>query len=125
MTRTAVFFHTAAPSDWNGDDYLSDVQFPKRITQKRGGNTVLDLTIQKTNTYNPYVVMPVPAGVLGASGRPVDACTSVAMRRMKPTAWSRGDCRDFGGQTAAVRLEACRLRSRPGVKPTPFQIPSR
>jgi hypothetical protein len=49
--------------DWNGDDYLSDVQFPKRITQKRGGNTVLDLTITKTNTYNPYVVMPVPDGI--------------------------------------------------------------
>ena len=49
--------------DWNGDDYLSDVQFPKRITQRRGGNTVLDLTITKTNTYNPYVVMPVPASI--------------------------------------------------------------
>jgi hypothetical protein len=53
----------AEHGDWNGDDYLSDVQFPKRITYKRGGNTVLDLTIQKTNTYNPYVVMPVPAGI--------------------------------------------------------------
>ena len=49
--------------DWNGDDYLSDVQFPKRITQKRGTATVLDLTLTKTNTYNPYVVMPVPAGI--------------------------------------------------------------
>jgi hypothetical protein len=49
--------------DWNGDDYLSDVQFPKRITQRRGGTTVLDLTVTKTNTYNPYVVMPVPAGM--------------------------------------------------------------
>ena len=49
--------------DWNGDDYLSDVQFPKRITRKRGIATVLDLTLIKTNTYNPYVVMPVPAGI--------------------------------------------------------------
>ena len=49
--------------DWNGDDYLSDVQFPKRITLKRGASTALDLTIAKTNTYNPYVVMPVPAGI--------------------------------------------------------------
>ncbi|MGE3843611.1 MAG: hypothetical protein AB7I50_18730 [Vicinamibacterales bacterium] len=49
--------------DWNGADYLSDVLFPKRITHRRGGTTTLDLTITKTNTYNPYVVMPVPANV--------------------------------------------------------------
>jgi hypothetical protein len=46
--------------DWNGEDYLSDVQFPKRIVQRRGGATIADLTIEKTNTYNPYVIMPVP-----------------------------------------------------------------
>jgi hypothetical protein len=49
--------------DWNGADYLSDVMFPKRIVQKRGGVTVTDLTITKTNTYNPYVIMPIPAGI--------------------------------------------------------------
>jgi hypothetical protein len=49
--------------DWNGDDYLSDVQFPKRIVQKRGNATGLDLTVTKTNTYNPYVVMPVPPAI--------------------------------------------------------------
>lgn len=49
--------------DWNGADYLSDVMFPKRIVQKRGNATITDLTITKTNTYNPYVIMPVPAGV--------------------------------------------------------------
>ena len=50
----------AEHGDWNGEDYLSDVQFPKRIVQKRGTTTVADLTVQKTNTYNPYVIMPVP-----------------------------------------------------------------
>jgi hypothetical protein len=25
--------------------------------------TVLDLTVTNTNTYNPYVIMPVPANV--------------------------------------------------------------
>lgn len=49
--------------DWNGADYLSDVMFPKRITHKRGGVTTLDLTVTKTNTYNPYVVMPIPPNV--------------------------------------------------------------
>ena len=54
--------------DWNGADYLSDVLFPKRIVQKRGTATVMDLTVTKTNTYNPYVIMPVP-DVPGVSGR--------------------------------------------------------
>ena len=57
---TAIDITYAEHGDWNGDDYLSDVQFPKRITQKRGNATVLDLTVTKTNTYNPYVVKPVP-----------------------------------------------------------------
>ena len=39
------------------------MQFPKRITQKRGDATVADLTVEKTNTYNPYIIMPVPAGI--------------------------------------------------------------
>jgi hypothetical protein len=50
----------AEHGDWNGEDYLSDVQFPKRIVQKRDATTIADLTVQKTNTYNPYVIMPVP-----------------------------------------------------------------
>jgi len=52
--------------DWNGADYLSDVMFPKHIVQKRGGMAITDLTVTKTNTYNPYVIMPVPANVKGA-----------------------------------------------------------
>ena len=46
--------------DWNGADYLSDVMFPKHIVQKRAGMTVMDLTLTKTNTYNPYVIFPAP-----------------------------------------------------------------
>jgi hypothetical protein len=49
--------------DWNGADYLSDVMFPKHIVQKRGGMTITDLTITKTNTYNPYVIMPIPESI--------------------------------------------------------------
>ena len=49
--------------DWNGADYLSDVMFPKHIVQKRGTMTMTDLTITKTNTYTPYVIMPVPNGI--------------------------------------------------------------
>jgi len=53
--------------DWNGADYLSDVMFPKHIVQKRGATTVMDLTVTKTNTYNPYVMLPVPDAVKSAS----------------------------------------------------------
>ena len=55
----------AEHGDWNGADYLSDVMFPKRIVQKRGTATTVDLTVTKTNTYNPYVIMPVPDSVKG------------------------------------------------------------
>lgn len=63
LGATTMTITYAEHGDWNGDDYLSDVQFPKRITQTRGGATVLDLTVVKTNTYNPYVIMPVPATI--------------------------------------------------------------
>jgi hypothetical protein len=49
--------------DWNAADYKADVMTPRHIVQKQGGATVQDLTIAKTNTYNPYVVMPVPDNV--------------------------------------------------------------
>jgi len=49
--------------DLNEKDYLADVFFPARIVQTVDGQTVLDLTVQKTNTYNPYIIMPVPENV--------------------------------------------------------------
>lgn len=59
--------------DLNDADYKADVFWPKRIVQKRGGVTTLDLTLTRTNTYNPYVIVPVPENVssAGAAGRPV------------------------------------------------------
>jgi hypothetical protein len=62
-------------AELNEPDYRSDVFFPRRMTQKRNGTTVLDLTTQRTNTYNPYVVMPVPANVKAAY--PATAATTV------------------------------------------------
>lgn len=49
--------------DWNESDYKSDVLLPGRIVQTRAGETVLDLTLTQSNTYNPYVVFPVPENV--------------------------------------------------------------
>ena len=60
-TTTETSFSNYA--DWNAKDYKADIWFPGRIVQKRDGVTILDLTVTKTNTYNPYVVVPVPPSV--------------------------------------------------------------
>lgn len=52
--------------DWN-DDAKADVYLPKHIVQAQNGMTVLDLTVTHTNTYNPYVIMPIPANVKGGA----------------------------------------------------------
>lgn len=46
-----------------GELYLSDVLVPQHIRQKAGGFPVLDVTLDKANAYNPYVVFPVPDNV--------------------------------------------------------------
>ena len=48
---------------------LYDPYTPARIDQTVDGQTVLDLTVQKTNTYNPYILMPVPESAQKAAGR--------------------------------------------------------
>lgn len=48
--------------DWNWDDYKADVMLPRRMTRKHG-DTALELMTVNTNTYNPYVIMPVPDNV--------------------------------------------------------------
>ena len=55
--------------DLNEQDYKADVFFPARIVQSVDGQTVLELAIQKTNTYNPYVIIPVPESVEKAAAR--------------------------------------------------------
>src|SRR5258705_3785127 len=62
-------------AELNEPDYRSDVFFPRRTTQKRNGTTVADLTAQRTNTSNRYVVVPVPANVKAAY--PASAATTV------------------------------------------------
>lgn len=48
--------------DWNWDDYKADIMLPRRMTRKHG-DTAFELMTVNTNTYNPYVVMPVPENV--------------------------------------------------------------
>jgi hypothetical protein len=45
--------------DWNWDDYKADIMLPRRIVRKHG-DTTFELMTVNTNTYNPYVIMPVP-----------------------------------------------------------------
>ena len=64
VTSGAVVSETtfAEYGDWNWDDYKADVMLPRRI-MRRSGDTTLAITTKNTNTYNPYVVMPVPANL--------------------------------------------------------------
>lgn len=48
--------------DWNWDDYQADIMQPRRIVRKQGDMS-LELMTVNTNTYNPYVIMPVPDNV--------------------------------------------------------------
>lgn len=49
--------------DWNEPDYQSDVLLPGRIVHERDGETTFDLSLNTSNTYNPYVVMPIPENI--------------------------------------------------------------
>ena len=55
--------------DLNEKDLKADIFFPARIVRAVDGQTVQDLTIEKTYTYNPYVLMPVPDNVQKAMAR--------------------------------------------------------
>jgi len=54
-------------ADLNETDYQADILLPANVMRTIDGQTVLDLTIERTNTYNPYVIMPVPDSVRAAA----------------------------------------------------------
>jgi hypothetical protein len=54
-------------ADYNDPEEQLDAFFPGRIIEKRGGQTVLDVTVTRTNTPNLYIVVPVPASVKSAA----------------------------------------------------------
>jgi hypothetical protein len=56
-------------ADWNDSDYKSDALLPKRMIHERNGVRVMDLTLTRSQTYNPYVVMPVPENVRKTASR--------------------------------------------------------
>ena len=58
-----VEVHYSDYQDWNEADYKADVLLPGRIVHTRDGTITFDLTLSQSNTYNPYVVMPVPENI--------------------------------------------------------------
>lgn len=54
-------------ADYNDPEEQLDAFFPGRITEKRGGQTLLDVTVTRTNTPNFYIVVPVPPSVRNAA----------------------------------------------------------
>ena len=93
-------------AELNEPDYRSEVMFPRHIVEKRNGMTVADLTTQRTNTYNPYVVMPVPANVKAAF--PASAASAV------PTAIPAGGGGRGGGAGPASASPAPTPRTADG-----------
>lgn len=53
--------------DWNEKDLNSMILLPRRILQKQNGATTVDLTLTRTDTFNPYIIMPIPANVAPAA----------------------------------------------------------
>ena len=55
--------------DWNEADIKSMILLARHVVQKQNGAPLLDLTITKTYTYNPYVIMPLPESLASAAAR--------------------------------------------------------
>ena len=66
MGTTLIEITYSEYSDLN-DVAKADVFLPRRIVQKQGGATTLDLTVETSNTNNPYVILPVPDNVAKAA----------------------------------------------------------
>lgn len=58
-------FTYAKYADYNDPEEQLDAFLAGRIIEKRGADTVFDLTVTRTNTPNLYIVVPVPPSVRG------------------------------------------------------------
>lgn len=63
LGNTSTEFTYSNYADFNDKEERLDAFFAGRLVEKRGTATVLDLTVNRTNTGNLYIVMPVPANV--------------------------------------------------------------
>ena len=77
--------------DWNNPLNLIDVFYAGKLTERKNGTVIRDLTTKQTETGNVYVVAPVPASVkaaikvTGQMPHGVMAKTEHAVDRSKPT----------------------------------------
>ena len=60
---TTTEFTYSNYQDWNNPLNKIDAFYAGKITEKKNGTVVRDLTTVETETGNLYVVMPVPASV--------------------------------------------------------------
>jgi hypothetical protein len=78
---TTTAFTYGDYKDWNNPLNLVEAQFAGKITEKRNGQTIRDLTTEQTETGSVYVVVPVPDSVRKAitPGKPAppDVLTSI------------------------------------------------
>jgi hypothetical protein len=68
--NTVTEFTYSKYADYNDPQEQLDAFFAGRITEKRGTQTVLDLSVTRTNTPNLYIVVPVPPSVRKAVPAP-------------------------------------------------------
>ena len=63
---TTTAFAYGDYKDWNNPLNQIEAQYTGKITEKRNGQTLRDLTTEQTETGSVYVVVPVPASVRNA-----------------------------------------------------------
>jgi hypothetical protein len=93
MTEKVVVSHGGATTeftysnyqDWNNPLHKIEVFYPGRLTERKNGAVVRDLTTRETETGNVYVVAPVPPSVQKAMNVTTKAPTIVWARNEPPT----------------------------------------
>src|SRR5688500_6722148 len=82
---TTTEFTYSNYQDWNNPLHKIEVYYAGRLTERRNGAVVRDLTTGKTETGNVYVVVPVPPTVQKAMNVTTKAPTPIWARNEPPT----------------------------------------
>jgi len=78
---TTTEFTYSDYQDWNNPLHKIEVYYAGRLTERRNGAVVRDLTTSETETGNVYVVAPVPAGIQAAMNVATPAPTILYAKR--------------------------------------------
>src|SRR5687768_4163595 len=82
---TTTEFTYSNYQDWNNPLHKIEVFYAGRLTERRNGAIVRDLTTSETETGNVYVVVPVPPSVQKAMNVTTKAPTPIWARNEPPT----------------------------------------